>query len=414
MRANFSLLIEGYAGLPPGPCCELGFGQGVSLAMHATANPARRWWGTDFNPGHAVHAAELLQAAGVDAAVEEQSFAEFCARDDLPSFAYISLHGVWSWISDQNRKVIVDFLRRKLMPGGVAMISYNTMPGWAPMLPLRHLLLQHAQLLSPPGRPELARMAAALEFASRLWALEPMAVQNNPTPKDRLARLQRQSKNYLLHEFMNRDWHPQSFSDVAQQLGEAKLSYACSTWLLDRVTELELGAEHLELLQEIEHPGFRETVRDMITDRRFRCDLWVRGMRRMGRLEHLQRIEATRVVLGMNRANVPTFISGARGDVQLAPEPLACVLDSLAQADAPLPLGDILDLAASQGLEIDSVVSVVAMLVGMGAVHPAQSAQEAHAARACCRSRRHRFAVQPGDRRRSHVGNRATRTAGRL
>jgi SAM-dependent methyltransferase len=64
----------------------------------------------------------------------DESFAEFASRD-LPEFDYIGLHGIWSWISDENRAVIVDFIRRKLKVGGVLYISYNTLPGWAPLPP---------------------------------------------------------------------------------------------------------------------------------------------------------------------------------------------------------------------------------------------------------------------------------------
>ena len=34
--------------------CELGFGQGVSVNIHAAAVTGR-WTGTDFNPAHAAH-----------------------------------------------------------------------------------------------------------------------------------------------------------------------------------------------------------------------------------------------------------------------------------------------------------------------------------------------------------------------
>ena len=49
----------------------------------------------------------------------DDAFADFCQRDDLPEFDYIGLHGIWSWISDDNRKIFVDFNRRKLAVGGV-------------------------------------------------------------------------------------------------------------------------------------------------------------------------------------------------------------------------------------------------------------------------------------------------------
>src|SRR5437660_12614194 len=43
--------------------CELGFGQGVSINIHAAASDVS-WWGTDFNPGHAAFAKSLAETAG--------------------------------------------------------------------------------------------------------------------------------------------------------------------------------------------------------------------------------------------------------------------------------------------------------------------------------------------------------------
>jgi hypothetical protein len=98
--------------------CELAFGQGVSTNLHAAAS-GMQWFGTDFNPAQAGFAQELAAVSGAGARLFDESFTEFCTRPDLPDFDFIGLHGIWSWISDENRAVIVDFVRRKLAVGGV-------------------------------------------------------------------------------------------------------------------------------------------------------------------------------------------------------------------------------------------------------------------------------------------------------
>ncbi len=165
--------------------CELGFGQGISVNIHAAASDVR-WYGTDFNPAHAAFAQSLAEAAGSGAQLFDQSFAEFCARADLPDFDYIALHGVLSWVSEENQRVIVDFVRRKLKVGGVLYISYNCQPGHAAMVPLRHLLTEHAGMMAAPGRGIVARIDAALDFAEQLLALNPGFAVANPTIADRL------------------------------------------------------------------------------------------------------------------------------------------------------------------------------------------------------------------------------------
>ena len=119
-----------------GTACELGFGQGLSANLHAAASVCS-WHGTDFNPSQAGFAQELAAASGADAHLYDEAFDEFAKRD-MPEFDYIGLHGIWSWISDKNRAVIVDFIRKKLKVGGVLYISYNTLPGWGTFAPMRH------------------------------------------------------------------------------------------------------------------------------------------------------------------------------------------------------------------------------------------------------------------------------------
>src|SRR5882672_11396862 len=126
LRIKLAFLSAGLAPPKEGPCCELGFGQGISVNVHAAAAPAD-WWGTDFNPSQARFARDLAEATGSRAKLFDESFTEFCGRSDLPEFAFIGLHGIWSWISNENRAVIVDFIRRKLKAGGVVHMSYNTM-----------------------------------------------------------------------------------------------------------------------------------------------------------------------------------------------------------------------------------------------------------------------------------------------
>jgi len=113
--------------------CELGYGQGLSTNIHAAASSVQ-WYGTDFNPSQAGFAGEAAAAAGSGAQLYDEAFADFTVRQDLPDFDYIGIHGIWSWISDDNRQVLVDFVRRKLAVGGVLYISYNTLPGLSPAL----------------------------------------------------------------------------------------------------------------------------------------------------------------------------------------------------------------------------------------------------------------------------------------
>ena len=63
---------------------------------------------------------ELAQIAGE---ISDDSFVDVAYDMELPHLI-ICLHGIWSWISDENRKAIVDFCQSKLNVGGVLYASY--------------------------------------------------------------------------------------------------------------------------------------------------------------------------------------------------------------------------------------------------------------------------------------------------
>jgi len=180
--------------LPPnGLACELGFGQGLSTALHA-AGSASDWWGTDFNPSQTAFAKEIFQFTGRSSHLYDQAFDEFCNRSDVPEFDFIGLHGIWSWISDENRKVIVNFINKKLKVGGVLYISYNTLPGWAAFAPMRHLMTEHAEILGSEGRGIVSRIEGALDFADQMLSTNPLFVRANPLIGDRLKKMKEQNK----------------------------------------------------------------------------------------------------------------------------------------------------------------------------------------------------------------------------
>lgn len=204
--------------------CELGYGQGISLAIHAVAGGAR-WWGTDLMPEHAVHARSLVAGTGARLEVADQPFAVFCARDDLPSFDFIGLYGVWSWISAANRACIVDLAARKLRPGGVLYLSYNALPGWAPMLPLREALVERAAV-QPAAAPLAARIEAAMAHVGARVARDACWVDAHPGIEAEWRAIRHKGVAYLAHEFFNRDWAPMDPCDVAAALAAADLQFA--------------------------------------------------------------------------------------------------------------------------------------------------------------------------------------------
>jgi SAM-dependent methyltransferase len=370
LRTKLALLNARLALPDDATACELGFGQGLSTNIHAAATTTQ-WYGTDFNPSQAAFAQQLARSFPNGPALHDQAFAEFCARVDLPDFDYIGLHGIWSWISNENRAVIVDFIRRKLKLGGVLYISYNTQPGWAPMVPLRNLLAQHAQVMSPPGAGIMTKADDALAFAQRLWATNPVFAKANPQVGERLKQIQGQNRQYVAHEYFNRDWLPMSFAEMAEWLSPAKIDFACSATYGDHVPQMHLTPEQLELLKELPSPAFRESVRDFMVNQQFRRDYWIKGARQITPIEYIEQLREQRVILIVPRDSVTLTIKGALGDATLGEAIYAPILDLLGD-HRPRTIGQIAQAVREKNINLVQIHQACLLLAEKGALAAAQ------------------------------------------
>ncbi|MFZ5773995.1 MAG: class I SAM-dependent methyltransferase [Thermodesulfobacteriota bacterium] len=350
--------------------CELGFGQGLSANIHAAASQTR-WFGTDFNPSQAQFAQTLGKVSGADARFFDQSFEEFCSRSDLPDFDYIGLHGIWSWVSDRNRTVIVDFIRRKLKVGGVLYISYNTQPGWAAMTPMRDLLTEHSEVMGVRGQGIVSRIDGALAFAEKMLATNPVYARANPQVAETIQKIKEQDRHYLAHEYFNRDWLPMPFSRMAEWLAPTKLSFACSAFFLDHVEPVNLTDEQVAFLKEIPDGMFRESVRDFMVNHRFRRDYWVKGGRRLSPLAHAEALRAEQVVLVKPIADISLKITSPLGEATLQKEVYDPILEVLSDYKAK-SLRQLEQAVKGKGLVFSRVLQAVMVLAGTGALEVKQ------------------------------------------
>ena len=384
LRVRLAFLNAGLVPPEVGAACELGFGQGMSANLHAAASVVQ-WSGTDFNPAQASFAQELARVADSGAQLFDEAFDAFCNRPELPEFDYIGLHGIWSWISDENSAVIVDFVRKKLKVGGVLYISYNTQPGWAAMVPMRDLLTEHAEVLGSDGAGIVSRIDSALAFADQLLAANPAYARANPQIAERIKKIKEQDRHYVAHEYFNRDWQPMAFAKMAQWLAPAKLQWACSANYLDAIDAVNLSAEQQSLLASIPDPMFRQTTRDFCVNQQFRKDYWVKGARSLTALEQTEALRAQRVILVQPRADVSLKVTGSLGEATLQDAVYGPILDQLAD-HKPKSLAQLEQVLQPIGLNFVQLIQAVMVLSGAGVLLAAQD--EATASKAKKRTER--------------------------
>lgn len=327
---RWCLLVNGIAApdITEDSChCELGFGQGLSANIHAAATPGK-YFGTDFNPAHAAQAQQLATASGADAHFFEDSFDEFSNRD-LPQFNSIGFHGVWTWISAENRRHMLEVARRHLKSGGMVYNSYNCLPGWAPAAPLRELLVLYDKNFHGSSDTN-RRVQAALNFVGEMIDAEPAYLKNAPNFKSTFEDLKKHNPDYIAHEYLNLDWDLMYFSDVAELSQEAKLDFAAVAVPIE-TSAFNLPQKVREFLGKIASPIVREQVKDYFTNRQFRKDIYVRGLRRLPQTEVFDKVLATRYVLLIPSAEVPMNLDTEQGVLKLAEQAYRPLIEFLAE-----------------------------------------------------------------------------------
>jgi len=203
---------------------ELGCGLGRCLTTLAAACPQGEFVGVDVNPEHTAAVARDIAAGQLgNARVITADFGHL--PDDLGTFDFVALHGVYSWVAPSVREEILAIARERLASGGLLLVSYNAMPGWAHLQPIRGILRQYAALRQGDSAQRVRDAVAYLVFMREKQA---KYFEDNPRAAAYIDALLQQDPRYLVHEYMNEHWTSFYFAEVAGAFGQAGLSFVGS------------------------------------------------------------------------------------------------------------------------------------------------------------------------------------------
>lgn len=150
---------------------------------------------------------------------------------------------------------------------------------------------------SAPGLSTDVKIEKCFQFVEQLLALNPRFLQENPSLSKRFLSIKTQDKKYIAHEFFNKDWCPVTFAEVAGDLAAAKLSFACSANYVDQMVDINFTLEQKEFLADIKDQLLQESLKDVLLNRQFRGDYWIKGKRALSAFEQRELLSDTRVLL---------------------------------------------------------------------------------------------------------------------
>lgn len=362
---------------------ELGCGQGLTATMAAACHPEGEFWGFDFNPSHIDNATHLARAAGLGNLHFREASFEDLAREPaeaLPQFDFIVLHGIWSWVSREQHAHLRAFVRRRLAPGGLVYVSYNTMAGWAGMPAIQRLMKLWAD--RHPGPPQ-EQALGLVGFLQELARSDAALFQMAPSLLQRLERLASQDPRYLVHEYLNAVWEPTSFDRVAAEMGEARCGFIGSATLVENMDSVAVPQGIGRLIGTTSDMAMREMLRDIGAARSFRRDVYRRGTDQPVAGEHMALLDHI-VIAGTGREHERDVqIATGIGHVTPRPEIYNPVLERL--ADGPLSMTELRGMPALRQAPMAEALQVMAFLTAGGLAHPVNPGMGAAAMAACAR-----------------------------
>lgn len=339
---------------------EVGCGTGYTAHMLAAGNPDWRVIGLDYNPAHIAEARSMAKAAGLEnLEFVEADLAELDGDglDRLPDFDLVTVHGVWSWVADPVREGVLRLLTRRLKPGGMALVSYNALPGAASGLGLARLV--RSALLGAKNDEE--GMAAASSAVQRLMAAAPAHLGPSTWRRLLTGEVAGARPGYIVHEFQTAHWRPSFFADVASAMASARCEYVGSASLDENFVGMSLTEEQAKIWAEAPDLAARELIFDLCVPRAFRRDLYVRGLRRTARDEAVLSLSLTAI----SRSTDEVVLKSQAGEARLP----AAMIEAARTALFAGPR-TVRELHALPGCGSATPAELLAVLVGSGCAMP--------------------------------------------
>jgi SAM-dependent methyltransferase len=374
----FACLRQGVRAPPMGAGAtylELGCGQGFGLNLLAAANPAMDFIGVDFHPGQIDNAVQLARAAGLaNATFHDLSFEQVLALPEgrIPRCEVIALHGVYSWVTAENRVAILRLLDRLLKPGGMAFVSYNCLPGWAALIPLQRFVAGH--VAQSTGDPKL-RVIAALQAAQQMAADKAQFFTNTPSLKPAIEQALRQNHAYLVHEYLNEGSEPRFHADVAREMATARLTYAATANAGEDMIRLAAPKPLQQTIRDAADPLWRETLLDYASNKLFRRDIYIRGPNALAPSERDARLAEARLALLAPPAGMSFDFRIPMGKLTGDPKVYGAIVEAL--ADGPRSYGELAGLPALAQGPAGVLLQAIALLIGARKIHPVAEAEVA-------------------------------------
>jgi SAM-dependent methyltransferase/methyltransferase-like protein len=193
---------------------EIGCGTGANIIHLAERYPGSRCVGVDISERHIAEGHQIALGSACSN-VELRCGDIRNAALGHGEFDFIICHGVYSWVAPSVRQHLLSLISSALSENGIALVSYNVLPGWRSRGILRDIMqtgAMHRVLSTGSYTPE-TRLDGAMELLRLVAEKRGEAGDLYGTYiREGIERFQDSHPSYLVHEYLEECNEPFLFS----------------------------------------------------------------------------------------------------------------------------------------------------------------------------------------------------------
>jgi methyltransferase-like protein/cyclopropane fatty-acyl-phospholipid synthase-like methyltransferase len=250
---------------------EIGCATGANLLPMALRYPKATFLGLELSHsqvGLANQAKEILDIANVSfeaISILDKTLAE-------QKFDIIIANQFYSYVSQESRDRLFDICKSNLAQNGVALVTYNTMPGWHVNQTVRDMMMFHSSQFESPA-DKVRESRNMLQFVINNL-MSPKSVYSDLLTEQNV-QLSDVDNNYLFHEYIDGLNEPCYFHEFMTAANAFGLNYLAD---MDLPTMFigNQSAEAQETLKALPNIIQQEQYVDFLSNRRYRRTLLVK------------------------------------------------------------------------------------------------------------------------------------------
>jgi len=273
VRLNTVAATNGFLPRPLTPdftWADFACGDGINAAVIAAAYPRARI----FAVGTGTRGKALAKTAGLTNVTWLPGGVTHIPEDAIPSLDFAVFDGGLAALTQADREAALGRIARTVKPGGILLLGYHALPGFAAMMPLRDVLnsvtARHSGITP-------ARLRAALDWLDHADRAETGFLADHAGVRRRLQAYADIPEETAAEELFSPTLTPFHFAQVAASAAAEGFSFAGNADMQRNMLDLALPASVRPLLKHARSRQEFETLRDALSGTAYRRDVYVRG-----------------------------------------------------------------------------------------------------------------------------------------